>query len=78
MPGSSPVIVASLGRGIAAFTARSNGQPVAVINSEAAHNPELLTQAGYALVGAGLDAGTALGALNGVRRRPLAQEEAWP
>lgn len=78
MPGSSPVIVANLGRGIAAFTARSNGRPVAVINSEAAHDPELRTQAGYALVGAGLDAGTVLGALNGVRRRSLAQEEAWP
>lgn len=78
MPGNSPVIVANLGRGIAAFTARSNGRPVAVINSEAAHNPELLAQAGYALVSAGLDAGTALGALNGVRRRPLAQNEAWP
>ena len=78
MPGTSPVIVANLGRGIAAFTARSNGKPIAVINSEAMHDPEVRTQAGYALVGAGLDAGTALGAINGVRRRPLAQEEAWP
>lgn len=78
MPGNSPVIVANLGRGIAAFTARSNGRPVAVINSEAAHDPELLAQAGYALVGAGLDAGTALGALNGVRSRSLAPDEAWP
>lgn len=78
MPGTSPVIVANLGRGIAAFTARSNGRPIAVINSEAAHNPELLAQAGYALIGAGLDAGLALGAINGIRRRPLAQNEAWP
>lgn len=78
MPGTSPVIVANLGRGIAAFTARSNGKPIAVINSEAVRDPELRAQAGYALVAAGLDAGTTLGALNGVRRRPLAQEEAWP
>ena len=78
MHGSSPVIVANLGRGIAAFTARTGGRPVAVINTEVVRDPELRTQAGYALVAAGLDAGTALGALNGVRRRSLAQEEAWP
>jgi hypothetical protein len=68
MPGSSPVIAANLGTKVAAFTCRIDGRPVAVINTEAAHNPELYTQAGCALVAAGFDAGTALGALYGVRR----------
>ena len=69
MPEPSPVIVANLGsRGIAAFTVRSNGKPVAVINSEAMHNPEVRGQAGLALVAAGLDAGLVLGALHGIRR----------
>lgn len=69
MPESSPVIAANLGRGIAAFTCRNgDGRPVAVINTEVAHHPELRTQAAYALAGAGFDAGLILGALHGVRR----------
>jgi hypothetical protein len=68
MPGSSPVIAANLGRGIAALTLRIDGRPVAVINTEAARHPELRTEAAYALAGAGLDAGTILGALHGIRR----------
>lgn len=78
MPELGPLITANLGRRIAAFTTRINGRPTAVINVAAAHDPELRAQAGLALVAAGFDAGTTLGALNGVRSRPLAQEEAWP
>lgn len=68
MPEPSPVITANLGPKVAAFTCRIDGRPVAVINTEAAHHPELRTQAAFALAGAGLDAGTILGALHGVRR----------
>ncbi|MEU7074688.1 hypothetical protein AB0B30_32725 [Streptomyces narbonensis] len=68
MPGSSQVITANLGAKVAAFTCNINGRPVAVINTEAAHHPELRTQAAFALAGAGLDAGLILGALHGVRR----------
>lgn len=68
MPEPSPVIAANLGRKIAAFTARIDGRPVAVINTEAADSAELRTQAAYALIGSGLDAGLVLGALHGIRR----------
>lgn len=65
---ASPVITGNLGPKVAAFTCRINGRPVAVINTEAAHQPELRTQAAFALIGAGLDAGLILGALHGIRR----------
>lgn len=67
MPGHT-VIAAELGTNIAALTCRINGRPTAVINQAAAHNCQLRTQAAYALVGAGMDAGLVLGALHGVRR----------
>ena len=67
MPGHT-VITAELGPHIAAFTCRIYGTPTAVINQAAAHNRQLRSQAAYALVGAGMDAGLALGALHGVRR----------
>lgn len=68
MPETSPVIAGNLGTNVATFITRINGRPVAVINTAAAHHPELRTQAAYALAGAGLDAGLILGALHGVRR----------
>lgn len=69
MPEPIPVIAANLGTNkVAAFTCHINGRPVAVINTAAAHHPELRTQSAYALAGAGLDAGLILGALHGVRR----------
>ena len=68
MPESSTVLTGNLGAKVAAYTCRINGRPVAVINTAAAHRPELRTQAAYALAGAGLDAGLILGALHGIRR----------
>lgn len=76
MPGRPTVTTAPLGRGIAAFTCRVRDRPAAVINTAAADDPVLRTQAGLALVAAGIDPGTILGALNGIRSRPLAQEPA--
>ena len=67
MPESSTVITGNLGAKVAAFACRIDGRPVAIINTEAAYRPELRTQAAFALVGAGLDAGLILGALHGVR-----------
>ena len=67
-------ITADLGTHIAAFTCRINGQPTAVVNQAAAHNPAMRTEALAALLCAGLDAGAILGALHGIRSRPLAQE----
>lgn len=57
------VLSADLGTNVAAFTARSGGDAVAVINTAAATDPEMRTQAAVALVTAGLDAGQILGAL---------------
>lgn len=68
MPESSTVLTGNLGPRVAAFTTRIDGRPVAVINTEARTNPELRTQAAFALVGAGLDAGLILGAIHGIRR----------
>ena len=65
---AGPVIAANLGAKVAAFTCRIDGRPIAVINTEVAHRPELRTQAAFALAGAGLDAGLILGALHGIRR----------
>lgn len=68
MPESSTVLTGNLGPRVAAFTTRIDGRPVAVINTEVRTNPELRTQAAFALVGAGLDAGLILGAIHGIRR----------
>lgn len=67
MPKFGPVIAGNLGKNVATFITTLNGRPVAVINTEVEHHSELRTQAAFALAGAGLDAGTILGALNGVR-----------
>lgn len=67
MPEFGPVIAGNLGKNVATFITTLDGRPVAVINSAAAHHPELRTQAAFALAGAGFDAGTILGALHGVR-----------
>ena len=69
-----PVITADLGTHIAAFTCRIDGRPAAVVNSAAQHDKTLRTEALAALLCAGLDAGLILGALHGIRSRPLAQE----
>lgn len=68
MPESSTVLTGNLGPKVAAVTCRIDGRPVAVINTEASTNPEIRTQAAFALIGAGLDAGLILGALHGIRR----------
>ncbi|GHF74191.1 hypothetical protein GCM10018787_23650 [Streptomyces thermodiastaticus] len=70
----SVVLAAPLGRGIAAFTCQLRNKPTAVINTAAADDPVLRAQAALALVTAGIDVGTILGALTGIRRGPLAQE----
>lgn len=67
MPESSTVLTGNLGPKVAAFTTKIDGRPVAIINTEASTNPELRTQAAFALIGAGLDAGLVLGAIRGVR-----------
>lgn len=61
------IISADLGPKVAAFTCRNHGTPTAVINQRAAEQPELYTQAAWALLCCGIDAGQAMGALNGVR-----------
>ena len=68
MPDHASVITADLGPNIAALTCRIEGRPVAVINTAARDDPAMRTQAAWALVGIGLDAGSILeGELNGVR-----------
>lgn len=62
------VITAELGLHIAALTCHINGRPTAVINQAVSHNRQLKSQAAYALIGVGMDAGLALGALHGIRR----------
>lgn len=61
------VTTADLGPRIAAVTCRINGRPAAVINTTARTDPLLRTQVALALLGAGIDAGHTMGALNGVR-----------
>lgn len=61
------VLTADLGPSVAAFTAYSHGRPVAVVNTAARHDPAIRTQAAWALLCVGMDAGAILGALNGVR-----------
>lgn len=61
------IISAELGPSVAAFTCTISGRSVAVINNRVAIDPILRAQAAWALLTAGMDAGTALGALHGVR-----------
>jgi hypothetical protein len=61
------VISEDLGPRAAAFTCRIHGRPTAVINTRAAREPVLYTQAAMALLCCGIDAAHALGALSGVR-----------
>lgn len=68
MHACTQVVTADLGASIAAFTCYVKGKPVAVVNTAAEHNPTIRTQAAWALLSVGLDAGEVLGALNGVRR----------
>lgn len=64
-----PIVVAApLAVNVAAFTCRIRGEPAAVINAAARDDPTLRAQAALALVAAGIDAGTILGALDGIRR----------
>lgn len=68
MPVRTIVVAAPLGANVAAFTCRVRGQPAAVVNVAAGDDPALRTQAALALAAAGIDAGTILGALDGIRR----------
>ena len=68
MPMVHGILVATLVPGVAAVTLRIRDKPVAVINSAAAHDASLRTQAAWSLACLGLDAGNILGALHGVRR----------
>lgn len=72
---TSAVTSADLGPTVAAFTCHINGKPAAVVSTSIVHSPQLKSQALAALLCAGLDAGSILGALNGgVCSRPLAQD----
>ncbi|TRV72581.1 hypothetical protein FKN01_29790 [Streptomyces sp. 130] len=67
MPDEPILISADLGPRVAAFTARTNGRPTAVVNTRAHTQPRMRVQAAVALLACGIDAGHALGALHGVR-----------
>jgi hypothetical protein len=63
-----PIVTsADLGPNVAAFTCRLDGRPTAVINTRARIDHRTRSQAAVALIGCGIDAGHALGALHGVR-----------
>lgn len=65
---ASPLVVSTaLGPHVAAFTARINGRLVGVVNTRIRADPVMRTQAGLALLCAGIDAAQTIGALNGVR-----------
>lgn len=61
------IITARLGPHIAAFTCQIDGRIVAVVNDRVTTDPALRTQATWALLATGMDAGHAIGALHGVR-----------
>lgn len=67
MPAEPILISADLGPRVAAFTCRTNGQPIAVVNTLTRTQPRMRVQAAVALLACGIDAGHALGALHGVR-----------
>ena len=61
------IICAALGPNVAAFTCKIDGRTVAVVNDRVHDDPKLRTQATWALLATGMDAGHAIGALHGVR-----------
>ncbi|MEV8354666.1 hypothetical protein ACFVTT_35485 [Streptomyces niveus] len=61
------IIAAALGPHVAAFTCTIDGRIVAVVNDRVHDDPALRTQATWALLATGMDAGHAIGALHGVR-----------
>ncbi|WP_411119028.1 hypothetical protein [Streptomyces sp. 058-1L] len=64
-----PIVISTeLGPHVAAFTTCIDGRIHAVLNTRARSDPRIRTEATVALVGAGMDAGRALGALHGVCR----------
>jgi hypothetical protein len=67
MPRNAFVTVADLGPKVAALTCQIEGRPAAVINSAARDDPAMRAHAACALVSIGLDAGSIMGALNGIR-----------
>lgn len=67
MRAKTQVMSADLGPCVAALTCYVEGKPVAVVNAAVKHNPAMRTQAAWALVSVGLDAGLVLGAISGVR-----------
>jgi hypothetical protein len=61
------ITVADLGPKVAVLTCRIDGRPAAVINSAARDDAAMCAQAAWALVSIGLDAGSIMGTLNGIR-----------
>lgn len=61
------VIAAALGQYVAAHICRINGRSTAVINTRARTDPNLRAQAVLVLLRAGIDAGHAMGAFDGIR-----------
>ncbi|MFF9639434.1 hypothetical protein ACF1D2_33245 [Streptomyces bacillaris] len=62
------ITTVAMGPHVAALTCRINGRVHAVINTRARSDPRIRTEAAVALIGAGMDAGRTLGAIDGVRR----------
>jgi hypothetical protein len=61
------VTTADLGPRVAAVTAKIRGRPAAVINIRAAHDPDMCSQAAYALAEAGIEAARLSEVLDGIR-----------
>lgn len=64
---TTTIITAALGPRVAAFTCQIDGRTVAVVNDRVSTDNRLRTQATWALLATGMDAGHAIGALHGVR-----------
>lgn len=62
------VIGAELGPSVAAFTCNIDGRRAAVVNTRVRADPEMRTQAAWALLCAGIDAAQTIGAFDGVHR----------
>ena len=67
MSDAKRIVCADLGPNVAAFLCQVDGLPAAVLNSAAHRDTVMRHQAIGALLGAGFDAGTIIGALHGVR-----------
>jgi len=66
---SEPIVIAvALGPHVAALTCLINGRRTAVVNTLARTDSRIRNQAAMALLCAGIDAGSTMGAINGVRR----------